>query len=56
MTYQEEMEINIMAIDATFWVAVSFVIFFGGLIFMKSYFLVLLIFMGIFKYLKSNSE
>ena len=29
------MEINIMAIDATFWVAVSFVIFFGGLIYLK---------------------
>ncbi|MDC0448281.1 ATPase [Candidatus Pelagibacter sp.] len=27
--------INIMAIDATFWVAVSFVIFFGGLIYLK---------------------
>ena len=24
-----------MAIDATFWVAVSFVIFFGGLIYLK---------------------
>jgi F-type H+-transporting ATPase subunit b len=35
MIYQREMEINIMAIDATFWVAVSFVIFFGGLIYMK---------------------
>ena len=35
MTYQEEMEINIMAIDATFWVAVSFVIFFGALIYLK---------------------
>jgi F-type H+-transporting ATPase subunit b len=31
MIYQKKMEINIMAIDATFWVAVSFVIFFGGL-------------------------
>ena len=30
MIYQEEVEINIMAIDATFWVAVSFVIFFGA--------------------------
>jgi F-type H+-transporting ATPase subunit b len=30
MIYLEEMEINIMAIDATFWVAVSFVIFFGA--------------------------
>ena len=29
------MVINIMAIDATFWVAVSFVIFFGGLIYLK---------------------
>ena len=29
------MEVNIMAIDATFWVAVSFVIFFGGLIYLK---------------------
>ncbi len=35
MTYQEEMVINIMAIDATFWVAVSFVIFFGALIYLK---------------------
>jgi F-type H+-transporting ATPase subunit b len=29
------MEINIMAIDATFWVAVSFIIFFGGLVYLK---------------------
>ena len=29
------MEISTMAIDATFWVAVSFVIFFGGLIYLK---------------------
>ena len=29
------MEINIMTIDATFWVAVSFIIFFGGLIYLK---------------------
>ena len=29
------METNIMVIDATFWVAVSFVIFFGGLIYLK---------------------
>ena len=29
------MEINIMAIDATFWVAISFIIFFGGLIYLK---------------------
>ena len=35
MIYPEEMEINIMAIDATFWVAVSFVIFFGGLVYLK---------------------
>ena len=35
MIYQEEMGINIMAIDATFWVAVSFVIFFGALIYLK---------------------
>jgi F-type H+-transporting ATPase subunit b len=35
MIYQEKMEINIMAIDATFWVAVSFIIFFGGLIYLK---------------------
>ena len=35
MIYLEEMEINIMAIDATFWVAVSFIIFFGGLIYLK---------------------
>jgi F-type H+-transporting ATPase subunit b len=35
MIYQKEAGINIMAIDATFWVAVSFVIFFGGLIYLK---------------------
>tara|TARA_B100001057_G_scaffold311831_1_gene311868 strand:- start:280 stop:810 length:531 start_codon:yes stop_codon:yes gene_type:complete len=35
MIYQREMEINIMAIDSTFWVAVSFVIFFGGLVYLK---------------------
>ncbi len=35
MIYQKEMEINTMAIDATFWVAVSFIIFFGGLIYLK---------------------
>jgi len=35
MIYQKRMEINIMAIDATFWVAVSFIIFFGGLIYLK---------------------
>ena len=35
MTYQKKMEINIMVIDSTFWVAVSFFIFFGGLIYLK---------------------
>ena len=29
------METNTMAIDATFWVAVSFIIFFGGLVYLK---------------------
>ena len=29
------MEINIMTIDSTFWVAVSFLIFFGGLVYLK---------------------
>jgi F-type H+-transporting ATPase subunit b len=31
----KEMGINIMTIDATFWVAVSFIIFFGGLVYLK---------------------
>ena len=35
MIYPKEVEINIMEIDSTFWVAVSFVIFFGGLIYLK---------------------
>ena len=35
MTYQEEMGVNTMVIDATFWVAVSFIIFFGGLVYLK---------------------
>jgi len=35
MICQKEVEINIMAIDATFWVAVSFIIFFGALIYIK---------------------
>ena len=35
MIYQKEMGANIMAIDATFWVAVSFIIFFGGLVYLK---------------------
>ena len=36
MIYLKEMEINIMAIDSTFWVAVSFIIFFGGINIFKS--------------------
>jgi len=35
MIYLKEMDINIMEIDATFWVAVSFVIFFGALIYLR---------------------
>ena len=35
MIYPKEMEINIMVIDSTFWVAVSFVIFFGVLFYLK---------------------
>ena len=35
MIYQKGMETNIMVIDSTFWVAVSFIIFFGGLIYLK---------------------
>ena len=35
MIYQKKMEINIMEIDSTFWVAVSFIIFFAGLIYLK---------------------
>ena len=35
MIFQKEMEINTMAFDATFWVAVSFFIFFGILIYLK---------------------
>jgi F-type H+-transporting ATPase subunit b len=35
MIYQKKMEINIMVIDSTFWVAVSFVIFFGALLYLK---------------------
>ena len=35
MISQKEMEINIMVIDSTFWVAVSFIIFFGGLVYLK---------------------
>ena len=35
MTFLKGKEINIMEIDSTFWVAVSFLIFFGGLIYLK---------------------
>jgi len=35
MTYQEKRWINIMVIDATFWVAISFIIFVGGLVYLK---------------------
>lgn len=35
MTYQKGVEINTMEIDSTFWVAVSFFIFFGALIYLK---------------------
>jgi len=35
MTFQEKKWINIMAIDATFWVAISFIIFIGGLVYLK---------------------
>ena len=35
MIYAGKMEANTMVIDSTFWVAVSFVIFFGGLVYLK---------------------
>jgi F-type H+-transporting ATPase subunit b len=35
MSFQERKWINTMAIDATFWVAISFIIFIGGLIYLK---------------------
>ena len=35
MILQKGMEKNIMALDSTFWVAVSFFIFFGGLVYLK---------------------
>ena len=35
MIYLRKMEVNTMAIDATFWVAVSFIIFCGVLIYLK---------------------
>ena len=35
MTYQERKWLNIMVIDSTFWVAISFLIFLGGLVYLK---------------------
>ena len=35
MIFQEKRWMNIMVIDATFWVAISFIIFIGGLIYLK---------------------
>ena len=35
MIWQKEMEINTMTIDSTFWVAISFFIFFGVLIYLR---------------------
>ena len=35
MICQRRMEINIMTIDSTFWVAISFILFFGVLIYLK---------------------
>ena len=35
MIFQEEREVNTMTIDATFWVAISFILFFIGLIYLK---------------------
>ena len=35
MICQKKIEVNTMTIDATFWVAVSFIIFFGGLVYLK---------------------
>ena len=35
MIWQKEMEINTMTIDSTFWVAISFFIFFGILIYLR---------------------
>jgi len=35
MIYLEKKLINIMVVDATFWVAISFIIFIGGLIYLK---------------------
>ena len=35
MIFQERRWVNIMVIDATFWVAISFIIFIGGLVYLK---------------------
>ena len=35
MIYQEKNWLNIMVIDSTFWVAISFLIFLGGLVYLK---------------------
>ena len=35
MTFQKKIWVNTMVIDATFWVAISFIIFFGGLIYLR---------------------
>ena len=35
MIYQRKKLIDIMVIDSTFWVAVSFLIFLGGLVYLK---------------------
>ena len=35
MIYPKKIEIDIMILDSTFWVAVSFLIFFGGLVYLK---------------------
>ena len=35
MIFQKRIVVNTMEIDSTFWVAVSFLIFFGGLIYLK---------------------
>ena len=35
MIFQKKIKINTMVADATFWVAISFIIFFGGLVYLK---------------------
>ncbi len=35
MIFQEKKSVSIMVIDATFWVAISFIIFVGGLVYLK---------------------